>query len=175
MENILDRLKRRLNRAAFLIVTSTLLASPAAAVDCYDEEWMAFDGWEQWEAITDRPVISYAHGENWVGIFANELAAETYKATAAPFEECSAIVKVIYTDMEGSAVTRMTVMVKMPAGYDPEHGDWWYADADSTGSIVKNRGRREECFSCHEVALETDYVFSDDVLETVREWTEWRE
>ena len=136
---------------------------------------MSFKGWLEWEAITDRPVISYAHGENWVGIYVNNIGAETYKAAAAPFPVCSTIVKAIYTDIEGSAVQKLTAMVKMPPGYDPEHGDWWYGDTDSTGTVILNGGPREDCRSCHEVATETDYAFSDDVMETVREWTEWRD
>lgn len=158
------------------LVASLVFGQPLFAFDdCHDEEWMTFEGWEGWEAITASPVISYAHGENWVGIFANEIASETYKAATAPFPECSAIVKSIYTDMDGSAVRKLTIMVKMPAGYDPDHGDWWYGDSESTGTVISEGGRREDCMSCHEVAIETDYVFSDDVMETVREWNEWRE
>lgn len=168
--------KSRCTGIVVAAVACLFLAPPASAFeDCQDEEWMTFKGWESWEAITVRPVISYAHGENWVGIFANALGAATYKAAAAPFPECSAIVKAIYTDMDGTYVRKLTVMVKMPAGYDPDHGDWWYGDTDSTGTIITEGGRREDCMSCHEVALQTDYVFSDDVLETVREWSGWTE
>jgi len=39
--------------------------------------------------------------------------------------------------------------------------------------MVREGGRLEGCMSCHEVAAENDYVFSDSVLQTIREWKEW--
>ena len=158
------------------VLAGLLVTMPAFAFeDCHDEEWMTFEGWENWRAITEKPVISYAHGENWVGIYANDIAAQTYRDAGPSYEECAAIVKALYTDIDGSAVRKLTIMVKMPAGYDPDNGDWWYGDSESTGSGILSGGRREDCMSCHEVARETDYVFPDDVMETVREWSEWRE
>lgn len=159
----------------FLFVAATMQAAWAQDIDCSDEEWLNAEGWENWVAITPRPVVSYAHGENWVGIYANDLAAETYKARGGPYAVCAAIVKPIFEGMDGGAVKRLTIMVKMPPGYDPDHGDWWYGDSESTGTVIGKGGRREECISCHVVAEETDYVFSDDVMETIREWNEWRD
>ena len=63
----------------------------------------------------------------------------------------------------------MTVMVKMPAGYDPENNDWWYARVDSSGTIINDGGKLEECMSCHQGAVDQDYLFSDLVMETIRE------
>ena len=43
---------------------------------CHDEELMTFEDYQSWIKITEEPVISYAHGENWIDIYANKLAAE---------------------------------------------------------------------------------------------------
>ena len=67
-------------------------------------------------------------------------------------------------------------MVKMLAGYDPEHGDWYCGSFESSGTVpVDDICRVEFCYQCHEVATETDYLFSDSVMETIREWREWKE
>lgn len=171
-----QRLRNYTKASSVLVTALFLLPSHGySSTFCEDEEWMSFDGWENWQAITEIPVMSYAHGENWVGIFVNNEARDTYQKAGVQFPECAAVVKAIYTDADGAAVLRLTMMVKMPEGYDPEHGDWWYGDSESTGTVIGKGGRREECISCHEAAIETDYVFSDDVIETVREWSGWRD
>lgn len=160
---------------AFLVATAG--AATAADLDfCHDEEWMTFEDYPQWTKITDEPVISYAHGENWIDIYANELAAQPYVDLASAYPECAAVVKAIHMGEGDPAIRKLTVMVKMPAGYDPEHGDWYYGSFESTGTVaVDETGRVEFCMSCHEVATETDYLFSDSVMETIREWREWKE
>jgi hypothetical protein len=35
---------------------------------CHDEEWMTFEDYQSWIKLTEEPVISYAHGENWIDI-----------------------------------------------------------------------------------------------------------
>ena len=60
-------------------------------------------------------------------------------------------------------------MVKMPPGYDPENGDWWYASYDATGIKVSEQGRLAGCIPCHKQAARTDYLFAQDVLNAAKE------
>ena len=166
---------------AVAIMVSVLFGSAGLAqagdLDfCHDEEWMTFEDYQSWIKLTEEPVISYAHGENWIDIYANELAAERYQNLASAYPECAAVVKAIHMGEDDTAIRKITVMVKMPAGYDPEHGDWYYGSFESSGTVpVDEIGRVEFCYQCHEVATETDYLFSDSVMETIREWREWKE
>jgi hypothetical protein len=143
-------------------------AGPTVA-RCDDDSEMTFEGWREWTQITPKPVVSGGHSNNWVGIFVDELAEETYLSAGAPYPECAKIVKPIYNDSEGKSVRKLTVMVKMPAGYDPENGDWWYASYDATGTSVRKQGRLGDCISCHKQAVETDYLFSNEVLKSSEE------
>jgi hypothetical protein len=62
-------------------------------------------------------------------------------------------------------------MVKMPPGYDPENGDWWYGKFDREGDefLEKMNGKVPGCIACHQGASDTDYLFSEDVMEAITE------
>lgn len=51
-----------------------------------------------------------------------------------------------------------TVMQKMPAGYDEQHGDWKYLIVDGSTFKQLAAGRIDSCQSCHDQYSETDYV-----------------
>jgi hypothetical protein len=55
-------------------------------------------------------------------------------------------------------------MVKMPAGYDPEHNDWWWGMYDKTGKIAEMSGKVQVCIECHQSLSSDDYVFSKAVM-----------
>ncbi len=135
-----------------------------ASSDC-DEKLLTFEDWRDWQQITQKPVKSVGHSNNWVGIFVNELANETYRNAGALYPVCAKIVKPIYDDADGKSVRKLTIMVKMPDGFDAQNGNWWYATSDPSGSRVVPKRRRADCISCHEQAAKTDYLFSEDVLE----------
>lgn len=57
------------------------------------------------------------------------------------------------------------LMVKMPAGFDPDNGDWWYGMYDkSVETSVIEQGIIVNCIACHNRASGTDYVFSTAVV-----------
>lgn len=50
----------------------------------------------------------------------------------------------------------LTVMLKGPAGYDPEAGDWFWARV--RGDETTHAGRVEWCSDCHNAAHNSDFV-----------------
>lgn len=142
-----------------------LLASARAnAVSCGSEGELSFADWRDWTEVTDRYLASEGHGNSWVRIYVDDLANDIYLAGSAPYPECAKIVKSAFYDAEGNSFRGLTVMVKMPAGYDPENADWWYGKYDESGTHVLKQGRLTECIFCHGQASDTDYLFSRDVL-----------
>jgi hypothetical protein len=125
---------------------------------------MTFEDWMEWTKVTPNPVISKGHNDNWVGIYVDDLARETYLAATGPYPECARIVKPVYTDASGSEVQRLTVMVKMSPGYDPEDADWWYGMYDAAGKDAIMQGKLPGCIICHRQAADTDYLFSKEVV-----------
>lgn len=142
------------------LVTPAMAESPSCGVD--DES--AFADWRQWTKLTSEPVRSHGHSNSWVDIYADDLARETYLSAGAPYPECASVVKPQYSGKSAETVRKLTIMVKMPAGYDPDHADWWYALADADGRI-KREGKLYECISCHRQVKETDYMFSRRLAE----------
>ncbi|CTQ53917.1 hypothetical protein LP7551_02449 [Roseibium album] len=141
----------------------------AQSSDLCPPEKLTFSEWEDWQQITRKPVKSAAHGNDWVRIFVNKLARNIYLKAGSLYPECAAIVKPIYAGPEGLHVKKLTIMVKMAAGFDENNGNWWYASSDPSGTRVVPKVRRSECIACHEQAVDTDYLFSEDVLEALKE------
>lgn len=55
-------------------------------------------------------------------------------------------------------VSKLTLMAKGPSGYDSRIGDWWWGEADPTGTPTK-LGRLTECHGCHVPRAGDDYLF----------------
>src|SRR5262249_15058679 len=68
------------------------------------------------------------------------------------------IVKAKYADQGTSKIELFTRMRKMPAGYDPDHGDWEYAVIDRDRVTVLAQGTLANCIACHDAHKATDYV-----------------
>lgn len=164
----------RLNSTAIFIVISIVTVIFGAIAEpigkrCSDESKMTFENWREWAQVTPKPMRSAGHNGNWVGIYVDDQAKDTYLNARAPYPVCATIIKPIYFDAEGSSVRKLTIMVKMRPGYDPDNGDWWYAHADPSGSIIQDHGRLDGCIPCHKQAAKTDYLFSNEVLNAMKQ------
>jgi len=160
-----------LSKSAVTLLLIALLAAQAyadsSAGACGDEAGFQFENWRKWTRVTEEPIVSPGHSYHWVDVLVDDLAEATYLSASAPYPECARILKPIYGDEAGNEVLRLTAMVKMPSGYDPDHGDWWYGVYDAAGVVGQRAGRLEDCIRCHEEAAETDYLFSRDVTLTL--------
>jgi hypothetical protein len=74
-------------------------------------------------------------------------------------------VKAEYTSATAANANKLTIMVKMSPGYDPENADWWYGVYDRSGTKATMQGKIAFCIDCHKDASATDYLFSSEVLE----------
>lgn len=125
---------------------ATLAADLWTAIADY-EDWGRPDGWE------DTPAESGDHMGAFIVRFDNDILLSWDGQNEAPENAIS--VKEQYSDLDGTTLTALTVMQKVP-GYDPEHGDWFWAMYDADG-MVAEAGRVEMCSGCHSAAP-TDYV-----------------
>jgi hypothetical protein len=106
------------------------------------------------------------HAHTMVRIYMNDLAAETFRASKNDYPVGSIVVKEkiaggymseLQSPDNTGASNGVGGMIKRPAGYDPDHGDWEYFYADDTAKIES--GRIASCVNCHQGAAPTDYVF----------------
>ena len=135
---------------------------------CIPEKSLDFSDWKSWTRINPKPHLSVGHSNVWVEIYVNTLAKDIYLNARAPYAPCAKIVKVSYKDKETQQFIDLTAMFKMPAGYDSENNDWWYATFDQAGVHAEEKGRLANCITCHKKAARTDFLFSKEVMKATR-------
>ncbi|PCJ45380.1 MAG: hypothetical protein COA99_05085 [Moraxellaceae bacterium] len=77
------------------------------------------------------------------------------------------IIKENYLDVGGlpKEPASLTIMKKMPKGYDTKHGDWLYIQTSGDGKVILE-GKYDDptvfkvCSDCHGNIMERDYIFS---------------
>jgi hypothetical protein len=144
---------------------STTQVSPTAnstpEPDCSAETTPDFSGYATWTKVNPQPIKGH---EVFVNIYVDDLAKETYlSASGATFPVCARIVKTHLENANSDNITAITVMVKMPPGYDPDNHDWWWGMYDKDGRVAQMSGRVAVCIACHKPAAAADYVFSQKI------------
>lgn len=117
------------------------------------------------DKMNAKPFVTAQHqGNAMVNVYANAVAADTYRTVAptstnAHFPEGSMLVKEMLDANGGKPV--LTVMYKLPPGYDTQHGDWWRGRLSVDGSPTSPElvGKVGFCISCHEAASATDHAY----------------
>lgn len=136
--------------------------TPVPVAECSPDVTPDFVDYAMWTKVNEHPILGH---ETWVDVYVDSLAEGTYLlATGDTFPVCAKIVKTHLEDAESDTITAVTVMVKMPAGYDPEHNDWWWGMYDETGKVAEMSGKVQVCIACHQPASDVDYVFSKAVV-----------
>lgn len=164
-----------LSYRALLTLILLLLGSASAETNTtqnlvkhdYKSEFI-FPRWKKLHRLNTKPLESDAH-RAWLDIYVNTLAKEPYINKAAQFPIGSIVLKPLHSDPQRSETARLVIMMKMDKGYDPQNGDWWYGVYDETGMEGWYQGKIKSCIKCHTHAKETDYMFSETVMETINE------
>jgi hypothetical protein len=100
------------------------------------------------------------HGsDKYITVYVNETGRHAMMEEKTPhFPQGSVIVKEKLTDPKSTTPELLTVMVKRERGYNPESGDWEYMIIDGNGLAIQERGKLENCQTCHLMDKNTDYV-----------------
>jgi len=138
-------------------------ATSTPAPDCSAGALPDFSNYASWTKANPRPIKGH---EVFVNIYVDELAKETYlSASGETFPVCAKIVKAHLESEDSENITAITVMIKMPPGYDPDNNDWWWGMYDKDGKVAEMSGKVPICIACHKPAAAADYVFSQKVRE----------
>jgi len=112
--------------------------------------------------LSDAEETSETHADAAsVFVWGSPEAAELYRSInpddptqALSFARGTTFVKEHFD--EAGDLAGVTIMYKGPEGYDPEHGDWFWARV--RGIEVTHAGRVDWCSDCHDAAHNTDFV-----------------
>jgi hypothetical protein len=100
------------------------------------------------------------HGKKFIRVFVNGVGRDALRGVdGKTFPEGTLIVKEKLPTEKSTSPELLTVMLKRAKGYDRGHGDWEYAVFDGTGKKLQERGRLQNCRSCHAQQSAQDFVF----------------
>jgi hypothetical protein len=110
------------------------------------------------DGLTDNPHDPKYPSKAFCHVYVSPAAKETMLSGKGTYPEGSLVIKAKLASAESPTPELFTVMQKMPAGYDPQHGDWKYVVVDGSTFRQLASGRIDSCKSCHDQYAETDYV-----------------
>lgn len=144
---------------------STASTEPADSLeplkDGLPEEIAGFAGWTKLNSEPIPPKAADPHlGEKDVFTSASPAEAEAVDSGAERYRDGTIIVKSAVRP-DGDFVGLIAVMRKV-RGLDPEHNDWEFVEytRDSPGDSFEVIARDAVCWTCHEAAKPTDYVYT---------------
>jgi len=108
------------------------------------------------------------HQDKYVTVYVNNTGRKAMLEQKSPrFPEGSIIVKEKLSEPASQAPELLTVMIKRPQGYNPKVGDWEFMVTDGKGATVQERGKLQNCQTCHAAWGSRDYVFRTYLPEDV--------
>ncbi|MEM9489018.1 MAG: cytochrome P460 family protein [Myxococcota bacterium] len=121
--------------------------------------------WKSYAKVNSEPVFCEDHGKRFCDTYVNDVGVEAYKNEDAEIPVGTIVVKTSWENQGGAPSDvpgPIFVMEKRAAGFDTEHGDWYYAMhwEKPTAQFAKALGgptywrspskRVAYCFGCHD-------------------------
>ena len=154
----------------FSLIFSAVFMLDLSASNTDHKNQFTFPHWKNLHKLNTEPLKSDSH-RAWFDIYINALAKKAYIQQWNLLPVGSIVVKPLYTDQDRSETSKLTIMIKMEKGYDRDNGDWWYGVYDETGMEERYQGKIKSCIKCHAHGKETDYMFSESVMESIDDMT----
>lgn len=143
------------------LVALVVLGSAACGGYEYDPNSYFPEAWDNEYVQLSQCAKSSTHSGNYVEVWVNPEAEQTFKDGAVPFAEGTVFLKPQFDDAScGGQPVTWTVMRKGAAGTAPDTGDWEWQSVDENGEIT-GQGQIAFCLNCHENASERDYVWTE--------------
>lgn len=121
----------------------------------------SFAEWSSWTQVSPQPFVSKGHRKQTASLYVESAEHADWYGRLPEGETAPVgfrVVKVMYEDAGATAVANIMGMTKMPAGYDPDNGDWFYGVYDESGTKAMQAGKVEMCINCHSSSDDTDYL-----------------
>jgi hypothetical protein len=129
--------------------------------------WLKSAGYTHWNGVGGRPA-EFQEGQSPHGALVKVYLSPHTAASANGLPAGSVIVKENYSP--DRKLMAITVMHRSP-GFDPQHGDWYYAKYMPNGRIATTppekksmpiAGRFSSCIDCHSAAGGNDFAYFND-------------
>ncbi len=116
---------------------------------------------DTWVQVRDCR-FSNPHDGNFIIVHADPASAQDYLDGNYPFEEGATFVKTMHNSdaCDEASVVGFVIMVKGPAGTDPDNGDWIWIEANRDRE-VQDDIVVQNCIGCHSACTATDYACTE--------------
>lgn len=122
-----------------------------------------------WLKVNEVPFQS-AVAPAMIDVWVSGVGAQAY-ASVAPEHRVrgedvppgTLVVREVWND--AGEVSKLTLMLKGPPGYNPELGDFWFGETDANGAPLEDEagqprlGKLDGCYGCHVPRAEQGYLF----------------
>jgi len=129
-------------------------------------EDLSFEDWQDLPKLNAHRLESTSH-KAYIDIHINKLGIKAYVEQLDEFPVGTQIIKPLFSTKTSKKIHKLAIMVKKEKGFDTEHGDWWYGVYDAKGKEAWHQGKIHSCIKCHETVKETDYLFSEKVMDNI--------
>ena len=113
-----------------------------------------------WPEVRDCRLSPAEHDGYNIRVFASPDAERAYLDGDYPFVEGVQLVKGEYSDEACTELERVSGMLKLEAGSEPELGDWKWQRADASGRLLTRTPARS-CAGCHDACRNSDYACTE--------------
>ncbi|MCA9063106.1 MAG: cytochrome P460 family protein [Planctomycetaceae bacterium] len=142
----------------------TQMAQPRASFEERLWDWLQKSQYRNWAPPAGQSGEAIP-GENPHGALVKLYANRTAVANAETLPNGSVIIKENFGP-DGTTLMAVTLMYRTQ-GFDPEHGDWYWAKYEADGRVSQMNGmpiagKVGMCIECHGSAEGNDYSFTND-------------
>jgi hypothetical protein len=123
----------------------------------------------EFEHLTVVPYASTGAPGTWIDQWVSANGAIEYEKISPDVNGSNAAVPpgtmIVRAVLNGAGQTqKLTLMLKGPAGYNPDLGDWWFGETDAAGNALTGdagvlTGKLSACYSCHLTRKNDDFLF----------------
>lgn len=143
-------------------------------IEFAEKLWQAMDGYDEWRMRSGVYPGTSPHGA-FLRVFYNvvHVDGEPYHIIVKDNYVGDDVTKKQVEASPDEHLGPVTIMLQRNAGYNPDHGDWYWVKYGPDGSIEKNpkgmslagrvaEGTDSGCIACHGNAQGDDYIFTND-------------
>ena len=145
----------------------------ASSIDKVDPDLSKLSKYKNWTLVNQEPFLMDArtaalcaavqqqnpHSNKYISVYVNGEGRESMLTRLEPsFPVGSMIIKEKLRSKDSTTPELLTAMIKREKGYYPEGGDWEYLLLDGAASKIIQRGKLDQCNSCHTMYKNRDFV-----------------
>jgi hypothetical protein len=179
-------MKRGFLKSCLMICASTLIFTASVThsnkISPFPFKASEVEGYKGWTRANAKPVMLdrqiavmcapasavqknlSPHTDKFITVYVNDIGKQALlKAVNPQFPQGAIIVKEKLQNQTSSTPELLTAMIKRENGFNPASNDWEFMVLSGDAKTVIERGKLENCITCHTAKRSQDFVFRNYV------------